>query len=59
MLPAKIILAFHFMWFDWHDMVTKAPVPSSLGITNVPLPTFAAFYKTCALAYSRCFQSTR
>ena len=29
MLPAKIMLAFHFMWFDWHDMVTKVPVPSA------------------------------
>ena len=27
MLPAKIMLAFHFMWFDWHDMVTKVPFP--------------------------------
>ena len=26
MLLAKIMLAFHFMWFDWHDMVTKVPV---------------------------------
>ena len=38
MLPAKIMLAFHFMRFDWHDMVTKVPVPSSSGITNVPPP---------------------
>ena len=34
MLPAKIMLAFHFMWFDWHDMVTKVPVPSASGITK-------------------------
>ena len=27
MLPAKTMLAFHFMRFDWHDMVTKVPVP--------------------------------
>ena len=38
MLPAKIILAFHFMWFDWYEMVTKVPVPSESGITNVPPP---------------------
>ena len=36
MLPAKITLSFHFMWFDWHDMVTKVPVPSVSGITNAP-----------------------
>ena len=29
MLPAKIMLAFHFMWFGWHDMVTKVRVPSA------------------------------
>ena len=40
MLPAKIMLAFHFMWFDWHDMVTKIPGPSASGITNVPPPDF-------------------
>ena len=40
MLPAKIMLAFHFWWFDWHDMVTKVPVPSASGITNVPPPNF-------------------
>ena len=40
MLPAKIMLAFHFMWFDWHDMVTKVPVPLALGIMNVPPPNF-------------------
>ena len=40
MLPAKTMLAFHFMWFDWHDMVTKVPVPSASGITNVPHPDF-------------------
>ena len=27
MLPAKIMLAFHFMWFDWHDMVTNNRFP--------------------------------
>ena len=36
MLPAKIMLEFHFMWFDWHDMVTKVPVLSASGIKNVP-----------------------
>ena len=36
MLPSKIMLAFHFMWFNWHDMVTKVLVPLVLGITNVP-----------------------
>ena len=40
MLLAKIMLAFHFMWFDWHDMVTKVLVPSASGITNVPPPNF-------------------
>ena len=40
MLPAKIMLAFHFMWFDWHDMVTKILVPLASGITNVPPPDF-------------------
>ena len=24
MFLAKIMLAFHFMWFDWHEMVTFA-----------------------------------
>ena len=38
MLPAKIMLAFHFMCFDWHDMVMKVPFPSASGITNVPPP---------------------
>ena len=42
MLLAKIMLVFHFMWFDWHDMVTKVPVPSALGITNVPPPDFCS-----------------
>ena len=42
MLPAKIMLAFHFMWFDWHDMVTKVPVPSASGITNVPPTDFCS-----------------
>ena len=42
MLPAKIMLAFHFMWFDWHDMVTKVPVPLASGITNVPPPDFCS-----------------
>ena len=42
MLPAKTMLAFHFMWFDWHDMVTKVPVPSALGITNAPPPNFCS-----------------
>ena len=42
MLLAKIILAFHFMWFDWPDMVTKVPVPLASGITNVPPPDFCS-----------------
>ena len=40
MLPAKIILAFHFMRFDWHDMVTTVPIPSASGIMNGPPPDF-------------------
>ena len=40
MLPANIMLAFHFMWFDWHDMVTKVRVPLASGIRNVPPPDF-------------------
>ena len=40
MLPAQIMLAFHYMWFDWHDMVTKIQVPSASGITKVPPPDF-------------------
>ena len=36
------MLAFHFMWFDWHDMVTKVPVPSAFGITNAPPPNFCS-----------------
>ena len=40
MLPAKIMLAFHFMWCNWHAMVTKVPVPLALGITKVPPPDF-------------------
>ena len=43
MLLAK--LAFHFMWFDWHDMVTKVPVLSASGITNVPPPNFCSIRK--------------
>ena len=42
MLPAKIMLAFHFMWLDWHDMVTKVPVPLASGITNVTPPDFCS-----------------
>ena len=40
MFPAKIMLAFQFMWFDWNDMVTKVPVPLASVITNVPPPGF-------------------
>ena len=40
MLPSKIMLAFHFVWFDWHDMVTKVPVPLASGITNAHPPDF-------------------
>ena len=42
MLPAKNMLEFHFMWFDWNDMVTKVPMPSVAGITNVPPPNFCS-----------------
>ena len=42
MLPAKIMLAFYFMWFDWHDMVTKVLMPLASGITNVPPPDFCS-----------------
>ena len=42
MLPTKIMLAFHFMWFDWHYMVTKVPVPLALIITKVPPPDFCS-----------------
>ena len=42
MLPAKIMLAFQFVWFDWHDMVIKVPVPLASGITNVPPPNFSS-----------------
>ena len=42
MLPAKIMLVFHFIWFDWHYMVTRVPVPSASGITNVPPPNFCS-----------------
>ena len=42
MLPAKIMLAFHFMWFDWNDMVTKVPVPLASRITNFPPPGFCS-----------------
>ena len=27
---------------DWHDMVTKVPVPLASGITNVPPPDFCS-----------------
>ena len=30
------------MWFDWHDMVTKVPVPLASGTTNVPPPKFCS-----------------
>ena len=40
MLPAKIMLAFLFMWFNWHDMVTKVPIPLASEIMNVPPPDF-------------------
>ena len=49
MLPAKIMLAFHFMWFDWHDMVTRVPVPSASGITNIPPPDL------CSILQNLCF----
>ena len=40
MILAKFTLAFHFMWFDWHDMVMKVPMPLASVITNVPPPEF-------------------
>ena len=40
MLLAQIMLAFHLMWFNWHDMVTKIPVPLASGITHIPPPNF-------------------
>ena len=49
MLPDKIFLAFHFMWFDWHDMVTKIPVPLASGITNVPPPDFCSILQNLRL----------
>ena len=49
MLPANIMLAFHFMWFGWHNMVTKVPVPLASGITNVPPPNF------CSILQNLCF----
>ena len=49
MLPAQIILTFHLIWFDWHDMVTKIPVSSASGITNVPPPDF------CTILQNLCF----
>ena len=42
MLWAKIMIEFHFMWFNWHDMVTKVPVPLVSGITNVPPTEFCS-----------------
>ena len=45
MLLAKIMLAFHFMWLDWHDMVTKVPVPLASGITNAPPPDFCSIFQ--------------
>ena len=42
MLPAKIMLAFHFIWFNWDDMFTKVPVPLASGIRNVPPPDFCS-----------------
>ena len=47
--PGQIMLAFHFRWFDWHDMVTKIPVPLASGITNVPTPYF------CCILQNLCF----
>ena len=49
MILAKTMLAFHFMWFDWHDMVTKIPVPSASVITNVPPPDL------CSILQNLCF----
>ena len=49
MFPAQTILAFHFMWFDWHDMVTKITVPSASGITDVPPPDFCTIMQNLRL----------
>ena len=38
MLPANIMIALHFVWFDWHDMVTKVPVPLASGKLKAPPP---------------------
>ena len=51
MLPAKIMLAFHFMWFDWHDMVAKVPVPLASGITNVPSPDFCSILQNLGFGF--------
>ena len=59
MLPAKIMLAFHFMWFDWHDMVTKVPVPLASGIMNVPPPDFCSILQNLRFGVFTCYQSTR
>ena len=48
MLPANI-MAFHFMWFSWHDMVTKVPVPLASGITNAPPPEFCSILQNLRL----------
>ena len=50
-LPAKIILAFHFMWFNWHDMVTKVPVSLTSGITNGPPPDFCSILKNLRFGF--------
>ena len=42
MLPFKIMLAFHFIWFNWRGMVTKVQVPLASVITNVPPPYFCS-----------------
>ena len=38
------------MWFDWHGMVTKIPVPSASRITNVPPFDF------CTILYNLHFR---
>ena len=49
MLLDQIMLVLHFMWFHWHDMVTKIPVPSASGITNVPPPNFYSILQNLCL----------
>ena len=49
MLPDKIMLAFHLMWFERHDMVTKVLVPLASVITYAPSPGL------CSILQNLCF----